>query len=93
MTDSRHHAHTQHRNEHEQTHHDGKAGHDGKYKAGFDHVAQFLAGDAQLQTVVVGLFEVDQRECGNVQKTADDQRQQQRALDDIFHGCHRLSFL
>ena len=26
----------------------------------------------RLQTVVVGLFEVDQRECGNVQKTADD---------------------
>lgn len=86
MTDSRHHAHTLPRT-------DGKAGYNREYQAGFDHVAQFLAGNAQLQTVVVGLFEVDQRECGNVQKTADDQRQQQRALDDIFHGCHRLSFL
>ena len=46
-----------------------------------------------LLPVVVGLFEIDQRECGNIQKTADDQRQQQRALDDIFHGCHKLSSL
>ena len=48
---------------------------------------------AQLQTVVVGFFEVDQRECGDIQKTSDDQRQQKRALDDILHGCHKVSSL
>lgn len=68
----------QHCDQDEQAHHDGQAGHDGKDETRLDDVRKLFFRDAQFQTVIVCLFQVDQRESRNVDQSSDDQRQQKR---------------